>query len=257
MYFVKLWIILCISVLFNISLQASNIQFMTHNIKNYTFTDTNGELRGKKNSGKRAFTVELVREMMDETGCTKEFIEVPFKRGYKILTTKDNFALFNISRTKEREDQVKWVGPILEDKSFFYKLKHTPISIRTIEDAKKADSICVLRGAMHYKALLKQGFTNLVQNNSYVGCFEMLKKQRVSLTVSADNSLHGKLISADIGKDEIVQLPPLVTKSDGYIAFSKNVKDDMVMQWQNALEKIKKSGKYKEIFKEYYLIKKR
>lgn len=239
-------------ILFSIMGYASQIDFLTHNTKGYTYIDTNGELRGIKNGGKRAFCVELVREMMDETKAPKEIIDLPFKRAYKFVTTKNDFALFNISRTKERENKLKWVGPILEDSSYFYTLKNRSLTIKTLEDAKKVDAICVLRGGIHFKTLQKKGFTNLIENNSYVGCFEMLKKNRVTLTVSADHSLEGKLKEVDLTLNDIKGFKPLVSKSKGYIAFSKNISDDVIKVWQDSFEKIKTDGRYNQIFKEYF-----
>ncbi len=238
---------------FCINLYASKIAFITHNTKEYSYIDTNGELRGLQNSGKRAFCIELVREVMHDINYKKDILDLPFKRAYKFVTTKNDFALFNISRTKKRENLLKWVGPILEDSSYFYKLKDNPFDIENLQDAKSVDSICVLRGGIHFKTLKAKGFTNLIENNSYVGCFEMLKTKKVTLTVSAEDSLLGKLKKANLTPNKIEGLKPLVAKAGGYIAFSKNISDDTINKWQNALDKIKEDGRYNQIHKEYFI----
>jgi polar amino acid transport system substrate-binding protein len=51
----------------------------------------------------------------------------------------------------------------------------------------------------------------------------------------------------------VQKTPVLLFMAEGYLAFSKNVPDDVVRQWQAALDQLKKSGKYDELVKVYYL----
>ena len=232
---------------------AGEIQFLTHSIKGYTHIDSSGELRGNKKGGKRAFNVELVRAMMLLVGAPAKFIEIPFKMGFRQVRVEPDLAFFNVSKTPEREHFVKWVGPLQLDISYLYEMKEYPTHVRTMEDAKKVDSICVLRGGIHYNLLLDMGFTNLVENDSYVQCFQMLAQNRVNLTPSAQESLPGKLQQARIQQERIRQTPVLVSKVEGYIAFSNNISDSVVEKWQNALNQLKQSGKYQQLYNEYFL----
>jgi polar amino acid transport system substrate-binding protein len=43
----------------------------------------------------------------------------------------------------------------------------------------------------------------------------------------------------------------MVQKNAGYIAFSKDHSDDEIAQWQQALDKLKRSGKYDELVQNY------
>ena len=51
----------------------------------------------------------------------------------------------------------------------------------------------------------------------------------------------------------VQKTPVLLFKAEGYLVFSKNVPDDVVRQWQVALDQLKKSGKYDQLVKDYYL----
>lgn len=247
-------ILLLILLLFSTTeVAAGEIQFLTHSIKGYTHIDPSGELRGNKNGGKRAFNLELVREMMSLVGFSGKFIEIPFKMGFQQVRTESDFALFNVSRTLEREHLVKWVGPLQMDISYLYEMKENPTGVQDMDDAKKVDAICVLRGGVHYKTLRKNGFTNLVENNSYVQCFQMLAENRVNLTPSATDSLPGKLQQAGIRPEYIQQTPVLVSRVEGYIALSNNIPDSVVEKWQNALDQLKQSGKYQQLYNDYFL----
>jgi polar amino acid transport system substrate-binding protein len=230
---------------------ASQLQFITHNVEGESYKHENGELRGKKAGGRRAFNLELVREMMTYLNYPRVFRAVPFKRGLFYVQNEDNYVFFNVSRNPTRENTVKWVGPLQRDQSYFYELSSAPSGIQTLDDAKKGNQICVLNGGVHETFLQKNGFKNLISNVSYKACFRMLALKRVSLTITSVLSLSERLKGAGISPQDIKQTPVLLTNSEGYLAFSKNISDDIIQQWQNALDHLKLSGKYSQLVQEY------
>jgi polar amino acid transport system substrate-binding protein len=230
---------------------SSPITFMTHSIEGKTSIDENGELRGVEHAGRRAFHVELIREMMKLMQHPVELKEVPFKRGFRDVQQKPDHALFNVSRTGDREDTVKWVGPIHVSSNYFFELKSAPTGIQTLKDAKKVDCISVLDGNVHHNYLVKNGFTNLEPTNSYPSTVKMLVRERCSLIPSSGSGLPDRLIELDLSPDTIVRTPVMLFESKGYIALSKNVPDAEVQKWQDALEQLKESGKYEELEKKF------
>ncbi len=246
-----LLIVAVLSISFNTA--ASDIQFLTHSLQDQTYLDESGELRGKKHAGKRAFYVEVVRELMILMNHSKKVQQVPFKRGLLMVQQDINQALFNVTRTPERENTVKWVGPLNREIDYFYEMKNAPTYIASLEDAKKVDSICVLNGSVHESILRRNNFTNFYTNVSYTGCFQMLKYGRVNLTPSASETISEKAQQAGISFDQIQKTPVILLESQGYIAFSKNISDEITQQWQDTLEQMRKSGKYQHLFNQYYL----
>ncbi len=234
-------------------LKAETLQFFTHNLKGQTYINKDGELRGKEHAGKRAFNVELVRKMMIRLGYPTKMKEVPFKRGFLDVQQQDNRALFNVSRTPAREKLVKWVGPLQVERDYFYEMKKRATGAKTLNDAKKVKSICVMNGGVHESTLKKHGFTNYTTNTSYVNCFKMLKLGRVNLTPSATSTVNSKITEAGINPKEIIQTPVLLIESGGYLAFSKNVPQATIQKWQAALDSIKSSGEYKMLYEKYHL----
>lgn len=249
-------IIVFVLLLF-ISIKAFSVdlEFLTHSAEAYTKLDEKGELRGNLNAGKRAFYVELVRELMTVMNVPKVIHKVPLARGMKAVQDENNYVFFNVIRNAERENTVKWVGPIddAEGASYFYEMKNAPTGIKTLDDAKKINTIGVLRNSVHESALVAKGFKNLYLSNSYNQTFLMLKGNRVTLIPSNSANIGAKLKEAGISPDEIVQTPVLISDAPGYMAFSKNVADDIVGQWQAALNQVRKSGKYASLYKSYYL----
>ena len=246
-------ILICIGVLIfcREPLSASEITFMTHHTKGCTYVNTNGELHGNEHAGTRAFFVELIREMMTEMNTPSQKIEdVPFKRGLTIVQETANYAFFNVARTAERENTVKWVGPIFPFQAYFYETKNAPTGIQTLEDAKKI-STCVMRGSLYEKALVKEDFARLQRVTSYEQCFKILAIERARLTVMATNNVDSEIRAAKLSVNDFVKTPVMLFKKDGYIVFSKNVPDQIIKKWQEALDKIKRTGKYDLIYKRF------
>ncbi len=246
----KLTLFFVLAVTF--SAQASDISFLTHNLQEQDYIDEHGELRGKPHSGKRSFNLELVREMMMIQGHSQGISEVPFARGLKLVQNRPHHALFNVSRTPAREQTVKWVGPLQVETDYLYELKSSPTGVKSLEEAKGVDHICVLNGGVHHTTLTKMGFTNLYPKNSYVGCFELLKKGRIDLTPSASSTVVQKLQKANIRSEDVNQTPVVVVESGGYIAFSVGTPDEVISGWQSALDQLKRSGRYDELYRQYF-----
>jgi polar amino acid transport system substrate-binding protein len=223
-----LYIVLIITNLFS-------LQIYTHSAQKETIIDGN-ILRGIPHAGKRAFYVEIVNNITKKVyGRVLPIKNVPFKRGFKLVTHKEDIVFFNVTRTSKREHLVKWVGPISEEIDYFYTIK--PNNIRRLEDAKDK-KICILNGGVHYFLLKKKGFSNLYLANSYVQCLKLLKSRRVDLVISAKGSIKAKAKKANIDINLLQQTPVIVLKSYGYIAMSKNISDDIVKKWQKAFDEI-------------------
>lgn len=232
---------------------SAEITFLTHDVEGATYLDSNGMLRGKPNSGKRAFTVELVRRMMSALDHPQRFEIIPFKRGFMYVQKKPDYALFNVSRKPEREKMAQWVGPLLDEVTFLYELTDTPTPVISPDDARKVDGICVRIGTVDDKILAEENFNNILQNPSGANCFKMLVSGRVNLVSSDIHSVKSKLKQADIPADKIRRTPVIVHKSQGYIAFSNNIPKAVIARWQKALDSLKQSGEYDQLVEKYLL----
>lgn len=229
--------------------QASRITFLTHSLGEQSYLEGAKILRGKEHGGRRAFDIELVREMMLLVGERAEIEEIPFKRGLMLVQSSPDYALFNVNRTEEREHTVKWVGPLQSSITHFYENAKAPTGIKSMEDAKRVGSICVMRGNVHHRYLERQGFTNIYPVNSYASCIDMLILGRVSITPLSNLSALAE--SKNPEATLVKKTPVKVMESEGYLAFSKNTSDALIEEWQAALDEIKASGRYDELLNLY------
>jgi len=112
------------------SANAQELKLITENAPPNSFM-INDKLTGR--------AVEIVQAVLKEIGMTKQKINIyPWARGYNMLETRQNIALFATSRTQHRENLFKWAGPISNNEVNFYKLKsRKDIHATTFEDLKK------------------------------------------------------------------------------------------------------------------------
>ncbi len=232
---------------------ASELIFITHDIEGCSLIDNDGELRGKRNMGRRAFQLELVREMRIIMGHTeRDYSVLPFLRGlHKITENEGRYALFNAGRVPEREGKMKWVGPLTRDKITAYQFKHKKTSpILTLDQARKSH-VCVAIGGNKDDFVTDNNFVNITRNISYASCFKMLSLKRVDIAIAAESDLPGILNSTDIAPNKIQAVPFTLFEVLGYLAFSNQVPDSEVMLWQSALDQIIQSGRYDELARDY------
>lgn len=224
-------------------------QIFTHGVENQADV-VGGSLVGKPGAGKRAFYIELVRELLRELKITAPIQEVPFARGVSNFTDAGNIVLFNVSRTPERESLYQWVGPIISEKDYFYELASKPTSINVLADAKNK-SVCVVRKNINDDRLTAQGFTNLTRIPYFSTCFRLLTEQRVDLVASATLGINEKLKEANVQANLIKQTPALIGESSGYIALSKSIPKEEVERWNIALKGLKQKGIYEKLYKKF------
>ncbi|MCJ9430552.1 hypothetical protein [Kordiimonas marina] len=222
----------------------AEVKFLTHSLNNSTYISSGGMLRGKPHTGRRAFYVEVVMAMMQARGAVSRIEEVPLSRGLFLVGREKNFALFNIIKNRDRIGRFKWVGPISVFPTYFYEHIDAPTGVRSIEDAKKVPSICVLRGNNLEQNLRDKGFTNIFLANSNDSCVHLLGYRRVSLI---PESRYPWFMNDPVLSRILVRTPVVLSIDEGYVAFSPNVADTEIAAWQKALDTIKKNGRYESI----------
>lgn len=229
---------------------AEPIRFLTHSVGQQTYVDDSGVLRGKPHGGRRAFNVELVREMMQLVGIEAAIEVVPFKRGLQRVQSEPGYALFNVNRTPGRETTLRWVGPLQRSITHFYENRAAATGIHSLDDARKVSSICVLRGNVHHRFLEKHGFENIFPANSYANCIDMLALQRVTLTPLSDLSSISR-DSQNTATQSLQKTPVKLMESEGYLAFSRETPMEVVAAWQAAFDHLVATGRYDELVSQY------
>jgi polar amino acid transport system substrate-binding protein len=238
-------LLLATFLLSSIIYAKDNIKIMTEIFSPYQFKDDiDGHLIG--------ISTEIVRAIQKEIGDTGKITVYPWVRGNKMLDKKKNTALFSMMRTPSREKKYKWVGPLDKLEIVFFKKKGSPITLSSVDDARKVKKIGVTKKVANYEILHAKGFKNLdVIGGSDDKNIKKLLKGRIDLWpyVKAAGYYNAK----KLGQAGMIVAIPKVTLASGdlYIAFNKKTDDKIVNKWQKAFDKLKKNGTIDKIKARY------
>ncbi len=231
-------------LLFNPSIEANQYKIMTENFAPF------GYFENKKLTG---LSVEIVREILKLTSLPDNIQVHPWARVYREAQQGPNKIVFSMARNPDRERQFKWVGPLIADKIYFYKRKGSSTHIKTMEDAKVVSKIMLTRDFPEHKFLQSRGFTNLTLTVRPTQTFKMLIAQRGELVPMGELAALNTIKEANIDHSLIERTNIKLFETELYIAFSKDISDNEVNKWQQALDQLKASGKYAIILKKYTL----
>lgn len=225
---------------------AQELMVMTEEFPPYQYyDDVDGRLIG--------ISTQIVEAIQQKVGDTSEIKVFPWVRGLNLVKAKSNAALFSMLRTKEREEQYKWVGPLAKLEMVFFKKKGSPIQLQSVDDARKVNKIGVAKNAGNHDMLSAMGFTNLdvIANGVDATNVKKLAGGRIDLWPTLKGpGLYSIKRQGLAG--ELVPIPDVtIFEGDFYIAFNKNTDDAMITTWQKALDELIADGTVDAITKRY------
>lgn len=235
-------LLLALTLLASFNLPAETRMFMTHFIKPFSYQEE-GEIKG--------FAVDVVKQLAINLQVDISFNVFPFKRALMTVQNSANSALFIVARRPEREDTVKWVGPLVTSGVFFYKRRGSALAIQSLEDAKQVTLIGVGDGNADHSYLKSLGFTNLAPTNNQKQSLQMLIKRRIDLTPISQIVMPEMAKDAAIDPSNFQVTQTKLYDSTLYIAFSNDTSDSEIHRWQQALDLLKFSGEYKKLYSSY------
>jgi len=211
---------------------STSLRIITENYPPFNFVDKDNYITGQ--------STEIVRELLEMTGTQAEIEIMPLSEGLELAQAGPDTAIYSINRTTQREELYKWVGPIGAYEQAFYAKKGAQINIETLEDAKKVDKIGVYKSDAGNEFLKSQGFTNLDESLTDVEALQKLADGKVTLWLGNTRGLAATAQEAGVNPDDLELIPGVVINADLYIAFSKDVSDNVISEWQKQLDSLKK-----------------
>lgn len=204
----------------------------------YNFRD-NHEIRG--------INVDLIAETCVKAGILCHFQLLPWSRAMSNTLATDNSGLISTSRLPTREEQFRWVGPLVSSRACLYKLRER-------SDIKVSDkrsllnyTIGVTRDDVYEKILLRWGFHEGKNYLAYSKKFEeirMFKLKKHDLIFASPLVLERQFSKYDISIDDVI--PVLEVQDDAlkgnYLALNKAVSGSLTEKMQSVLEALKNNG---------------
>ena len=216
------------------------------------FTESNPRMNYRDEQGTlTGSSTEIVEAMTGLTDLGNTITLTTWTDALGQLALAPNTAVFSTSRTPERENLYKWVGPVCKYNEGIYVKSGSTLSAGSIEEAKKLLSIGVPTGWAIETKLQQLGFTNLRSYDTPDQIFKALWAGDIAagtftnLAVSLIASQNGKTykdLTKTIG----------ISPGEAYLALSLETKDEYIKALQDAWSTIMSNGKFAAIWSKWY-----
>lgn len=222
--------------LFIVPLSAQALTFTTEDSPPQNFS------KGGAISG---FSYDILTEALKRTGLKASISLLPWERAYKMGLEDKDTCVFSTTRTEQREKLFKWVGPLSSNNWVMFAKADSPISIKSLDDAKPY-KIAGYQGDATSIYLKEKGFkveetTNDEQNA------KKLDAGRIDLWAAGSDS------APWLARNAGTKVKPLFTfkETQLYLACNKTVGDDVVGKMNDAIKAMKADGTTDKIYKNY------
>lgn len=197
----------------------------------------------------------LLQEMKKEMGDIKlNYKHVPVKRMIIITQKEPGTMSLGLTRNPKRENLFKWVGPSIPRRVAVYRLKsRTDTRLKTSDDFKKY-TFGVGLGFAAKQDLIKHGVPreNIEEVSIDSANIKKLFSNRIDFYASIDIVAVHNVRLESLSWNDIHCERVLNDKYSLYYAFNKETEDSLISEFQKALDKVKESGKWENLYNFYY-----
>jgi len=218
------------------------LTLLTEEYPPITYMGTDGKVTG--------IVTDVVTEIMKRLNVNYEIKLLKWDDAYAEALNNPNVVLFSTERTSQREDLFNWVGPVGNNKTYFYANKDSDLQINSLDNAKQVARIATCSSWFTEQYLKDQGFTNLESFSDPKDDVKKLVNKEVDLSVFTDMTIGNLVKDAGYVNSDIKPLYQLL-ETQFYIAISKGTKADIIAKWQNTFDELKEDGTLAAIYKKY------
>lgn len=221
----------------------AGIRLITEEFPPFNYAGADGKPTGQ--------AVDVVNGILYRLNQKADLEILPWNEGYTAAVAGPNVALFSTGRTDEREDIFKWVGPVASYDFVLYARTGSGIGISSLEAAKKAGMISVVKGDARHQFLVENNFSNILTCETDAECLRDLMTNKTDLWLGSSANSLAFAQREGIDPAAFTAVYPVRT-TQLYIAFSKDTPDDVVTRWQDALDTMKRDGTFESIRQKYH-----
>lgn len=213
----------------------------------YNFT-ANGRVQG--------INIDIVLLLCKSVNITCNIISLPWNRAVSQVLANHNSGIVSMSRFDEREDQFKWVGPLVNDISYFYRLKsRQEVSPTSLENVTQF-TIGASRNDIYEKVLIELGFKksiNLLELTDKGEQVRLFMNGKLDLLIASPMTIEHKLkkYGYDISLVEPILFFPTGDKKGNHLALNKDISDVLVTKMQEIVDLMLKNNEYQLIIDKY------
>jgi polar amino acid transport system substrate-binding protein len=183
--------------------------------------------------------LEMITERMGDEVSRDQVRLVPWTEGYQAALSGNNTMIFAIARIPEREDAFKWAGPLYPYTTVLFARPDSGIVIDSPGDLR-GRRIGVIRDDASVQQLLDAGVnrSQLVEETNVSTLIGMLRDGEIDLWAYSKSS--GRYFAAlETGNAYTFQIVYTFPDIPIYYGFSRDVPDETVQAFQQALDTLK------------------
>ena len=190
--------------------------------------------------------VELLSRISEEAGCPigpASFQAIFWPRALRETMTRPDTMIFSLARTKKRENDFRWVGPIGCLRLGLVARKDRGIVISDPGELARY-KIGIIRDsapAAVLQTLLPPGAGNFTELGTNQQQFGMLERGRVDLITQSDSAFRD-IIKRTGRNPADYEMVYIMDRFELYYAFNRNTDPSYIDRLQQALDALKKPG---------------
>jgi len=192
----------------------------------------------------------IVDEILKKLNIKRKIRVLPWARAYRLTIYKNNRILFCVARIPEREKLFQWAGPLFFSKVSFYTKANSKIIINSLEDAKKIKKIGVCKNFFDEIHLTTKGFKNLEPVTQQQQNIRKLMANRFEVITGTDITMPIMLKREGLSMKDVKKHFSFMNYGN-YIVFSKKFPVEIVNQWRQQIDELKKDGTINDILKKW------
>jgi len=228
-----------------VTASAAPLTILTEDFPPFNYTE-GGRLRG--------ISTDILRLMLEEAGMEAQaqpFQVLPWSRAYQDALSHPDTLLFSVTRTQEREDLFKWIGPIAPNRNVLLARKDRRLDINDFQQTLSL-RVGAIRDDAGEQLLVAWGYPLKLIDLTSDARSNMLKLESGRIDLFAYPETVFKWLAAQNRKN-VDDYETVFVLHDGhvYFAVNRNTPEDTVQKLQKALDALKQSGKVQEIIDSY------
>jgi len=211
---------------------------VTEEFPPFNYMAANGTVTGRSTA--------VVNEIIDLLGRDDRILVKGWADAYALATTRPHVVIFSIGRTAEREPLFSWVGPIGSYTYVFYGRTGSGITVNSLDDAKAAGTIAVVRDDARHQFLVERNVTGLSLYATDADCYRALVRGEADLVLGSRETMEAACREGGVDPAHVEALYT-VREVPLYIAFSEGTPPAEVDRWRETLGAMKRDGTYDAI----------
>ena len=199
--------------------------------------------------------VELAKLLLEEAQCQYSFIELPWARSLKLLKSGDIDMMLTVSRTKQREEYIHFIGPQRDETLVFVSNSSLPDVTHITQLFTLPKPLVIQTGSYHGQAFEQEFKRHKQSTEKYVYVTDNHIKQDLLKSGRTSGYIEAKLNFLYEDKAAGFKMHPLIINQEPvYFAFSKkSISKQVLAKIEASYHKLASSGKFKDILRKYDL----